>query len=331
MSHCFVNTDETLHDLRVITLQNEQLRVKILPEVGGKIWQITFLELGEDLLWNNVFTSPGRHPIHAPYDDVWSGGWDELFPNDEEATIDGTRFPDHGELWTGVWNHRTSADEQSASVTLSFETPLSGIVMEKTLTLYNASSTLRISHTMRNTSAKEFPFLWKLHLALRVTSDHRIDFPKMQVLREPAFPGTLGEAPIQFPWPYAKVGASTLDLRKVTEHERALYFFYGTQMEAGWCALTNTAKRLSCGLRFSQQVFPSCWLFATYGGWRDHHVAVLEPCTGYPLDFDEMVRTGRHRVLAPRETLSTEVLFTVQTGLRNVSFIDEQGAIHGDY
>ena len=330
MSRSCVNTDETLLGLRVITLQNDLLRVQILPEAGGKIWQITYLELGEDLLWNNASITPARHPIHASYDDLWSGGWDELFPNDDETVIGDTRFPDHGELWTGAWNYRTSSDQQSTSVTLSFETPLSGIAMEKTLTLCSGSSTIRVNHTMRNASAKEFPFLWKLHLALRVTPDHRIDFPKMQVLREPAFPGTLGEAPTQFAWPYAKVGARTLDLRKVPEHERELYFFYGTQMEAGWCALTNTAKRLSCGLRFDQKVFPSCWLFATYGGWRDHHVAVLEPCTGYPLDFAEMVRRGRHRVLAPCETLSTEVLFTVQRGLRSVSSIDEQGSLHGE-
>lgn len=330
MSPPFVNTNRTLHGLRLITLQNDLLRVQILPEAGGKIWQITYLPLGEDLLWNNDSTPPAQHPIYSSYDDLWSGGWDELFPNDEETVIGDTRFPDHGELWTGAWNYRTSADHQSASVTLSFQTPLSGMTMEKTLTLYSGSSILHFHHTVRNTSAKEFPFLWKLHPAMRVRSDHRIDFPNMQVIREPAFPGSLAEAPTQFAWPYAKIGDSTLDLGKISEHERHLFFFYGTQMEAGWCALTNTAKRISCGFRFDQKVFPSCWLFATYGGWRDHHVAVLEPCTGYPLDFAEMVRSGRQRVLAPGESLSTQVLFTVQTGLRSVSLIDEQGTIHGE-
>ncbi len=60
---------------------------KILPEAGAKIWQITYLPLDTELLWNNPHIPPARHAIHAPYDDVWSGGWDELFPNDEETVI----------------------------------------------------------------------------------------------------------------------------------------------------------------------------------------------------------------------------------------------------
>jgi hypothetical protein len=325
--HC-QNAEETMFGLRVVTLQNDLLRVQLLPEAGGKIWQITYLPLGEDILWNNSSIAPAKHSMHDSYDDLWSGGWDELFPNDEETTIGDTRFPDHGELWTGSWDHRTSLDQRSA--TLSFTTPLSGMEIEKTLTLSPGSATIRFHHTLCNTSAKELPFMWKLHPALRVTPHHRVDFPAMQVIREPALPGTLAEAPIEFPWPYARMGTRTVDLRKIPEHDRELYFVYGTNMEAGWCALTNTDTKLSCGLRFDQEIFPCCWLFATYGAWRDHHVAVLEPCTGYPLDFAEMVRAGRHRVLAPGQELSTDVLFTLQQGLRSVSSMDEDGVMHGE-
>jgi hypothetical protein len=108
-----------------------------------------------------------------------------------------------------------------------------------------------------------------------------------------------------------------------------LYFFYGTQMQAGWCALTNTATRLACGLVFDKDVFPSCWLFASYGGWRNHNVAVLEPCTGYPVNFDAMRAAGRHRTLAPGESLDTDVLFVLQEGVQAVTRIDPDGTIVG--
>jgi hypothetical protein len=118
--------------------------------------------------------------------------------------------------------------------------------------------------------------------------------PRMRVMREPDFPGTLSEAPLEFAWPYASVAEHTVDLRCVSDpREKSLYFFYGTEMEAGWCAVTDTAKRLACGFRFDPAVFPSCWLFASYGGWRDYNVAVLEPCTGYPLQFAAMQAAGR--------------------------------------
>lgn len=38
--------------------------------------------------------------------------------------------------------------------------------------------------------------------------------------------------------------------------------------------------------------FPFTWLFLSYGGWRDHQVAVLEPCTSYPKDLEQAVALG---------------------------------------
>jgi hypothetical protein len=76
-------------------------------------------------------------------------------------------------------------------------------------------------------------------------------------------------------------------------------------------------------------VFSSCWLFASYGGWRNHNVAVLEPCTGYPLNFDALRAAGRQRTLAPGQTLSTAVRFVVQEGLRGIAGIGADGALLG--
>jgi hypothetical protein len=96
-------------------------------------------------------------------------------------------------------------------------------------------------------------------------------------------------------------------------------------MLAGWCAVTDTATGLACGVQFDPRIFPCCWLFATYGGWRDYNVAVLEPCTGYPLNFEVMKAAGRHRILTPGESLETDVRFLVQEEMRSVGAIDESG------
>lgn len=328
MAQLSLNTGGSYRGLRVITLENDLLRLQILPEAGAKIWQITYLPLSADLLWNNSRIPPARHTIHACYDDVWSGGWDELFPNDEETAILGERYPDHGELWSGAWEAEpfTSADE--VGVKLRFQTPVSAISVEKIITLRPGTACIHFTHCFKNLGSAAFPFLWKLHPAFNVTEQHRLDFPPMQVVREPAFPGTLAEAPLEFSWPYAQMRDREVDLRMVPRQDQGqLYFFYGDQMKSGWCALTNTATRLSCGLRFDPAIFPSCWLFASYGGWRNYNVAVLEPCTGHPLNFDALVASGRQRILQPDESLSTNVLFTVQEGFTSVSDIKDNGLI----
>ncbi len=321
-----VSTDWSYRGLRAIVLENELLRVVVLPEAGAKIWQITYKQLDAELLWNNPRVPPARLQLNSRYDDVWSGGWDELFPNDEVAVIEGENYPDHGELWTGEWQAEPWSRPDEVGVRLRHLTPISSIEAEKTICLRRDQSRIEFQHRFTNRGRTAFPFLWKLHPAMAVSPEHRIDFPPMQVVLEPAFPGSLAGGPEVAEWPLIKISGREVDLRCVTREEaRQLYFFYGTQMKGNWCALTNTETGLACGLQFDPKVFQCCWLFATYGGWRNYNVAVLEPCTGYPLNFDAMKAAGRHRTLAPGESLQTDVRFLAQEGLHSVGSVDASG------
>lgn len=321
-----VNTDWSYRGLRAVVLENRSLRVIILPEAGAKIWQITYKPFDADLLWNNPRIAPARLPGNSRYDDVWSGGWDELFPNDEVALIEGESYPDHGELWTGDWSAEPFSHADEAGVRLRYVTPISSIEVEKTIRLRAGQTRIEFHHGFTNRGRTAFPFLWKLHPAMTVSPQHRIDFPPMKVVLEPSFPGTLAGASELSDWPSIRTVAGDIDLRRVTPEDACqLYFFYGTQMQGNWCALTNSATGLSCSLQFDPKVFPCCWLFATYGGWRSYNVAVLEPCTGYPLNFETMKAAGRHRILGPGESLQTKVQFLVQEGLRSVRSVDAAG------
>jgi len=323
-----LSTAWTFHGLDAILLENRFLRITILPEAGGRIWQIEYKPLDAQLLWNHPRIAPAKHAIHARYDDVWSGGWDELFPNDEAGNLLGESLPDHGELWTGNWTAQTFHDEHSAGVRLQLLTPISAFLIERTIRLRPQSAQFEMQYKFTNQNSEPYPFLWKLHPAFSVSPEHRIDFPAMTVEREPLFPGSLGEAPTKFPWPYAPLRGSALDLRQVPDAgSRAVHFFYGTAMEAGWCAITNRANGLAAALRFDPEVFPSCWLFASHGGWRNLNVAVLEPATGYPFQAQSMMDAGRARWLAPGETLATSVLFTTREQMRSVGGVDEAGNI----
>ena len=324
-----INTDWNFHGLRAVILENRLLRVIVLPEAGGKIWQITHKPSDADFLWNNPRVTPARMPINSRYDDVWSGGWDELFPNDEAVLIDGESYPDHGELWTGQWQAEPFSSGEKVGVHLRFITPISAIAVEKTLELKRDAAQIEIRYGLRNSGTTRLPFLWKLHPALAVSEHHRIDFPPMKVVLEPTALGSLEGAPPSFDWPgFQKPDGSVVDLTRIPNSAaREFYFFYGTQLQAGWCALTNTATRVSCAIVFEPEIFPHCWLFASYGGWRGHNVAVLEPCTGYPLNFDAMSAAGRHRVLDPGESLTTDVVFAVRDGITSVGAAGFDGVI----
>lgn len=323
-----VNADWCYRGLRAVVLESNLLRVVVLPEAGAKIWQITYKPLDADLLWNNPRIPPARLASNSRYDDVWSGGWDELFPNDEAAVIEGEAYPDHGELWTTPWDAEPFTDADKVGVRLRCITPISAIEVEKIIGLRRDQGRIEFEHRFTNRGTAAFPFLWKLHPAMTVSRRHRIDFPPMNIVFEPGFPGTLTGVRGSGQWPFLRTDAGDVDLRRVTSADtRQLYFFYGTEMKGNWCALTNSEIGLACALQFDPEVFRCCWLFATYGGWRSYRVAVLEPCTGYPLNFEAMKAAGRHRILARGETLRTKVQFLVQEGLQSVGSVDVSGTM----
>jgi hypothetical protein len=323
-----ISADWSYRGLNTVILENRFLRVVVLPQLGGKIWQITYKPLDTNLLWNNPRIAPARIPMNARYDDVWCGGWDELFPNDEVACIEGENYPDHGEAWTADWKAEPFEKPGAVGVVLSARTPISSMYLEKTITLCTNEARLHFHHKFTNEGGASFPFLWKLHPAFAVSPQHRIDFPPMKVVLDPAFAGTLGGAISPFDWPYAQVDGKKVDVRRIPEiTDKQVYFFYGTEMKEGWCALTNVETGLACGLSFDPEVFGSCWLFASYGGWRNYNVAVLEPCTGYPLNFETMQKAGRAHTLAPGSSMETEVLFTVQPNTQSVGKIQADGTM----
>jgi hypothetical protein len=328
MMNTSLSINLTVNGLRAIQLENRLLRVVVLPEAGAKIWQIVYKPLDAALLWNRPGMGPASQSLGAVYDDVWSGGWDELFPNDEAAMLDGGSLPDHGELWTGNWDAVPFQEAGAAGVRLSYSTPISSFRVEKRLLLKPETATLEIHYRLTNRGAAPFPFLFKLHPAFAVSAAHRIDFPPMRVVREPEFPGTLAEAPLSFPWPNAPMGERTQDLRQVPDASSgAVHFFYGAGLASGWCGVTNRAARLAAALRFDPEIFSSCWLFATHGGWNDLNVAVPEPATGYPFRMQSMIEEGRARWLAPGESLETTVLFSAQQGIASIGGVEADGRI----
>jgi len=163
-----VGPGQDLNSLRTIVLENRFLRLVVLPEAGARIWQITYKPLNADILWNNTKLPPSIQALHTSYDDNWCGGWDDLFPNDEAGLLAGLQVPDHGELWTGAWEAEPQEQEGAASLHLSFRTPITHFLAERSMHLRRDSCVLEVRYRLTNTGSKALPFLWKLHPAFAV-------------------------------------------------------------------------------------------------------------------------------------------------------------------
>lgn len=311
---------------RAIILENPALRVTVLPELGGRIWSIIYKPQDRELLWHNPRLLPQRAPFSAVFDDVWCGGWEELFPTPTPGVINGASYPDHGEIWCLPWEATTDSKSDAASAHLSCDTPISAFHIQKRIILPTEEPRLEVTYLLQNPRPSNFPFIFTLHPAFAITPRCRIAFPPMTVDLDPTYPGPLAGVDTPFEWPHATRAGKKVDLRVAPPHcAEEVYFLYGRGFREGWCAVTDPAARLSYGIIFSPEVFASCWLFATYGGWRNHYVAGPEPSTSYPQQIERALENGTAASLPVGGRLETTVIFQVQEGPASVGGLAPDG------
>ena len=327
-----IDTDWTYRGFQAVILENELLKVVLLPGLGGKLWQLTHKPSGKELLWQHPRMAPRPVAFGASYDDHFFGGWDELFPNDVPETLGAEAMPDHGELWTLPWSFETRRTADEVEAQLWVETPVSNCRMEKTIRLRAGESKLRFAHRLTNLGRGELPYLWKLHAAVKADEHGRVDVGARSAYLEDFGPPRTGKTGVSYSWPYASgEDGAVHDMRRCLPASSGVNEFqYLTELTGGWCAYTDTSSGVGIGLAFDTGVFRSCWLFATYGGWRGLQTVVLEPCTGTPISVNDGAAAGTHRTLAAGETLETEVVAVVYGGLAAVTGIDADGNVEGE-
>ena len=148
----------------------------------------------------------------------------------------------------------------------------------------------------------------------------------MTVDLDPTFPGTLADAETQFKWPNVRRHGQLVNLSTVfPSSSEEVFFLYGHDFPEGWFVITDTADRISWGLRFPAEFFRSCWMFASYGGWQNYHTLLVEPSTSYPQQIEDAIQLGRAPVLAPHGQLKTRIRFQIQEGLSRVNGLTPRG------
>ncbi len=303
------------HGVLRVVLQNNALRLTVLPELGGRLWSIIALDRGVEMLWHHPTLQPRAVAPGAGYDDAFTGGWDELFPSDRAVHIDGTAYPDHGEWWSQPWTWQIAEEADALRLTLSgrgFATRHDAL---RTITLPLEGSGFSWQTQISNTGDAPIPYIWRHHPALQVRPGSRLELPRAKVEAVAEVEGALSAAP--FPWPHATLGdGAARDLSMLPAPDSGeVWMLYATELSDGYACVTwpglEDGVAHGIGFTFDPVRITTVTTFATFGGWRDLQTILPEVGVGHPADLREAVSAGTSGVLGVGQTVQFEVWVAV--------------------
>jgi hypothetical protein len=291
LSSAQISDDWSFRGFSAVILENELLRLSVFPDLGAKVYDLVYKPSMTNILWHNPRIPLGRPSFGSRFDDVWSGGWDEIFPTDAESVVEGVRYPEMGEVWGLPWKYEIEQRRHSVSVTTKVVCPISPAEITRKITLRGGDTGARFYYEIRNLSSDEIRFLWKVHAAFPINDECRIDIEAKRGIVDPKYSDGIGSK--SYPWPTAKLrSGAELDVSRVRPEDRTCTLHYVTGLEKGAVRFVDPVNEVETEIRFPKNVMDNVWLFLAYGGWRGLYTAVIEPSTSYGTDLAEAIRQG---------------------------------------
>jgi hypothetical protein len=302
-------------DFASVVLAAGGSRVVILPELGGKISEMTLA--GRQWLWTS-----DSLPYVAPTEQVAAddsasyvltadtGGYDECFPTVGACVLPaaagayaGLALPDHGELWSQpAVTERVdgaAADAPGESVGAAGEVAVTrwrGRRMPYMLTRtvrVDADGAVHMHYAAANLGDVPLPFLWSAHPLLPLTAATRVELPLAARVRVHAEHGiALGGAGAEHRWPILRAdgdGGRNVDLAHPASvgHDFACKLFLDLPSELRVrAALEEAGARLE--VEFDTREVPQFGLWLNHHGWtpfdggEPYRNLAFEPCIGAP-------------------------------------------------
>ena len=310
-----VKTSDT-SGFQSFTLENGVVRATVIPSLGGRIWDLVDCKRERQWIWHRDDVTLAPAQLESTYDDVWAGGWEELFPNDAAGPFEGRTLPDHGEWWVRNWRAEHSSEGDAARLRLTAETEVVRARCTKEIRLEDRSNTLHVSYRIESLEPLPFHFLFKQHLPIAITPGCRLSMPGGRVLPvDPAFGTRVHDATGGgFDWHSVAAtgdGGGDRPVAHSIARQPKREFVYVLDAPEGWCGVDDLERGATLRFSFDRERVPFVWLFLSYGGWRDCYTAVLEPCTNFPKSLDEAVARGHAAVLRPGEVWETRASVTL--------------------
>jgi hypothetical protein len=296
---------------RCLTIENELLRVLIVPDKGADILEFLYKPLDLDFMWHS------RHglrrashfrsstPLHTGhFREYFAGGWFEMLPNGPRpCTYRGAEFGYHGEATLLPWEYEILVDEpERVEVRFAVRLVRTPLFVEKTIRLDGESATLYVSESIVNEASQTVEILWGQHPTFGppfLAENCQVYVPPCRAIVGEDVPSDSRLAPSQTSiWPvmHNRSGA-TIDISRVPGPEaRSHDFVRLEELSDGWFAIVNPERKAGFALHWDINVFPVLGFWQLFHGAPDYpwygmnYLVALEPAVDLPSLEDAALR-----------------------------------------
>lgn len=271
----------TYKDVDAAILENDKLKVALLPEIGSKIASIVYKPLNYETLWQN----PGKKYKKTNYGDSFPAGefsgFDEMFPSIsrcfyENPPFAGVEIPDHGEVWSIPWQYSI----KNGCIVLEVKGVRLPYKLRKAVSLED--NRIHIEYQAINLSKFDWDFIWAAHPLFNASNGMEFIVPSGMDKIVNAVPGKrLSDYGKTYDFPVAQLADGKFNLAVVpgkNDEGFQKYYFLG-KVTQGWCILYDPAEKLNIGLSFPKEQVPYLGMWLNEGGWDGQYNIAPEPAT----------------------------------------------------
>lgn len=349
-SNCSVMETVLNRGMRAVIMENDKLKVTILPDKGADIYEFVYKPKNIDVL----FKTPGglRETVNGfqttansqvAWMENYEGGWQEVFPNGGgPCAYKGVEMNFHGEACTLSWSYKVLADTPNeAAVTFFVETYRSPFRLERTLTLRKNEMFLIIDEKITNLAEEEMDYMWGHHPAFGapfLDEGVIIDLPQGSWIESQNKEDKSTRLPqkSRFKWPIVK-GKDHQDIDFATlppkDNRSADLAFIGGFRE-GWYGITNPQLGFGFGMAWPKEIFPHMWFWQELKGsfgwpwYGRNYTMAIEPFTSYDESgLAHSVDNGTARKLGAGESLEVKILAGCYESEKGINKIDMNGNV----
>ncbi len=279
------------HGQQAIQLENDHVRIVIVPGLGAKIASLV------DKTADHEWLAPPTHPVRPrTYGDTFTdhdlAGWDEMFP-----TIDAcpsphdpaVMLPDHGEVWALAWDilaqDGTSLNLRIAGRALDY------VLTRKVSLLPNG---LRLEYELENRTGRDLPFLWAAHpLFNGADTDILLPANVVQVVNAADHP-RLGAPGDLLDWEVATLSdgeQQTLNVVGSAARKDYRKIYVLPDQRVSWAGLRSASAQLR--LTWDTSIAPYLGIWVDEGTYTQSPTVAPEPASAYYDSLAYALELGR--------------------------------------